>query len=210
MKTVQIIKRPIYGIHVHQRTGDGYFQLTSIENVATVLRLQQDRAAFNPRAFLEQKGTKEFLEALEAKTGQPPVIRNGKGRGHHIWVHPYVMIELILAISPELKVEAYAWLFDELIKYRGVSGDSYKAMCGSLYQKFNSPHKFRDFISTTAEEIKKTCNVTDWNHAPESALKLRDRIHDTISIMADVSDRPEHAVKLGIARARREASACID
>lgn len=101
------MKRPIHGVAVSQRTSDGYFQLTSIETVATIMRTQYDRPAFNARQFLELKGTKEFLEALEKKTGVPPVIRTGRGRGHHTWVHPYVMLELLLAISPDLKVEAY-------------------------------------------------------------------------------------------------------
>jgi hypothetical protein len=204
MKTNQIIQRPIYGITVNQRTCDEYFQLSTIENVATVMRLQHGRAAFVPRLFLEQKGTKEFLDALEKRTGKPAVISTGRGRGHHTWVHPYVMLEILLTISPELKVEAYAWLFDELIKYRGVSGDSYKTMCGSLYSKFKDPRKFQAFIMDSAKSIQSACGADDWNNATEQQLKLRDRIHDTIAIMADVTGDPRNAVTLGTARAKGE------
>lgn len=99
---------------------------------------------------------------------------------------------------------------DELIKYRGESGDSYRVMCGALYPKFKDPRKFVSFISATADLIREACGVEDWNSASEWQLKYRDRIHDRIAVLSDVTDSPSNAVKLGLARASHEISKSDD
>lgn len=199
------MKRPIMGMTVNQRTSDEYFQLSSIEGVSTVLRHGKGLPPFHAQLFLNQKGCKAFVASLEAKLGKPAIVSTGRGRGHHTWVHPYVMLKIALAMSPELEVEVYGWIYDELIKYRGESCESYKKMCGALALKFQKHKHFLAFITDAANQVRNACSVgDDWNEATEAQLKLRDKIHDTISILSDVIDEPRDAVRLGIIRALGE------
>jgi hypothetical protein len=112
-----------------------------------------------------------------------------------------LFIDLALTISPKLKIEVYSWLYDELLKYRNVSGDSYKKMTGALWN--NSPNKsrFAKGIVSTAKMIKTACNVTDWESANEKQLNLRDRIHENIALLCDVIKDNNQAIRIGIAKA---------
>lgn len=207
MKTNQIMKRQFMGFNINQRTEDEYIELASLEVVGNILRNQQGLRHFDASAFIEQKGVKEFVSSLEKKIGVPAVIKGRRGRGHCTWVHPYVMLKVAFAMSPDIEVEVYSWLYDELIKYRDQSGDSYKKMCGALHAKFRNRALFGEFAIESANKIRFACKVVEWNSATEAQLKLRDRIHDTIAIVADVIDDPNAAVKLGIIRALGESRA---
>ena len=88
---------------------------------------------------------------------------------------------MALAISPTLKVETYQWLLDNLIKFRNDSGDSYRLMSAALFTRHTNYKNFPELIAKVAEKIKKVCGVkTDWQHATESQLKMRDDIHTGI------------------------------
>ena len=107
---------------------------------------------------------------------------------------------MALAISPTLKIEVYGWLYDELIKYRNDSGDSYKKMTGALWLNCNNKSKFHSGVSKTANIIKLACNVKDWESATEDQLKLRDRIHENIALLCDILKDNNQAIKLGITK----------
>jgi hypothetical protein len=64
---------------------------------------------------------------------------------------------------------------DELLKYRNDSGDSYKKMCGALYERTTDKMRFHKHISELAIKIKTEIGVEDWNKATEKQLKTRDR-----------------------------------
>ena len=74
--------------------------------------------------WFNNKSTKEFIITLEKEFGIVKI--SGRGRGTNTWVHPYLFIDLALALNTELKIKVYAWIYDSLIKYRNDSGDSYK------------------------------------------------------------------------------------
>ena len=124
MKTEVLLKRELFGMEITQKSKSEFFSATDLSKVGTKWRRTNKLSDLNLSAYLSQKGTKEFINELEKKTGSKVVIKN-RGRGVHTWVHPYLFIDIALAISPVLKIEAYEWLFDSLIKYRNDSGDSY-------------------------------------------------------------------------------------
>lgn len=205
MKTVQLMKRKLLGLDVEQRTSDEYFKLSSVEKACSFWRMSKGLGAFNVHAFLRTNATEAFVSALDARLGAPSVKRSGVGKGHHVWVHPYVMLEVAFAMSPDLKVDVYGWIYDELVKYRNTSGDSYKKMTGALYPKFTDTKRFQRFIGESANDIRAACGVVDdWNQATEQQLRLRDRIHDTVAILADVVNDPKQVVRMGIVRATGE------
>ena len=90
-------------------------------------------------------GKNEFITELEESIDGKAKI-SGRGRGNHTWVHPYLFIDLALAINPKLKLEVYRWIQDYLLKYRNKSGDSYKRMTGALYERASNKSKFSDFF----------------------------------------------------------------
>ena len=131
MKTNVIMKRELFGSVVSQNTKNNYFSATDLVKAGNKWRAINGLDLFNLKSWLYNKTTKEFIANLEYKYGKVKI--NSRGKGSHTWVHPLLFIDIALAISPKLKIEVYEWLFDELIKYRDESGDSYKQMCGYLY-----------------------------------------------------------------------------
>ncbi len=107
---------------------------------------------FNLSMFLKNEKTKDFISMLEEDYGT--VITKGRGRNSSTWVHPFLFIDIALAISPKLKIQAYEWLYDELLKYRNTSGDSYKKMCGAIACN-TSARELTSTIQDVARSIKK-------------------------------------------------------
>ena len=74
-------------------------------------------------------------------------------------------------------------------------------MCGTLYAKTKSPSTFYKDIEKVAENIKLACDVNDWNNANEQQLQKRDKIQDNISLLAEVLNDINAAVRIAIAQA---------
>lgn len=197
MKTKVIMKRPLFGIDVEQDSQNGYFEGKSIEMAGNRHRLQNNLPPVKLQEFLRLNKTKEFLESLKKHIGKSPKII-GRGRNSKTWLHPFLFIDFALYISPELKIEVYSWLYDELLKYRNDSGDSYKKMAGALWLNCKNKSNFTKGIQKTAEMIRLSCGVKDWEHATEEQLKLRDKIHENIALLCDVLKDNNTAIRIGI------------
>lgn len=194
--------RELFGMPISQKSKSEFFSATDLSKAGSKWRLANGYdSTFNLSAYLSNKTTQEFIAELEKKTESKAVIK-GRGRGVHTWVHPFLFIDIALAISPKLKIEAYEWLFDKLIEYRNESGDSYKRMCGALYQRSNNKSQFHINMPKVAEYIKMECGVKDWNSATEQQLKLRDRIHENVSLLSDVLQDANQALAVGIKKAK--------
>lgn len=200
MKTEVTMKRELFGVEVSQKSKSEFFSATDLVKAGNRWRISNHMQAFNLSQYLNSQGCKEFIQNLEEKFKISPIIK-GRGRNSQTWVHPLLFIDIALNISPELKIETYQWLLDNLIKFRNESGVSYKKMCGVLFQKTKSPSTFHKFIEKVADKIKLACGVDDWNKASEEQLKKRDKIQDNISLLADVLNDVDKAVELAIIKA---------
>jgi len=199
MKAEVIMKREIFGGEISQASKSEFFSATDLVRAGNKWRINNGLQPFDMSAWFLQSGTKEFIKALENKFGE--VKTAGRGRGNHTWVHPFLFIDMALAISPELKIEVYGWLYDHLLKYRNDSGDSYKKMSGALFEALGNKSTFPAFITNTALVIKnEVLKSGDWEHATEEQLELRDKIHSNIALLADVLP-PQDAVRVGIKKA---------
>jgi KilA-N domain len=199
MQTEVKMKRLLFGVEISQKSKSEFFNATDLVKAGNKWRRSNDLPDFKMQEFLRTDKTIEFRKELEIKFGH--CLEIGKGRNAQTWVHPLLFIDIALSISPQLKIEVYEWLFDELIKNRNNSGDSYKKMCGYLYANCNNKSTFHRGVSKTAEMIQKAVGVTDWQRASESQLKLRDKIHENISLLADVLRDNNQAIRLGIQKA---------
>lgn len=200
MQTEVVMKRQLFNHEIGQKSQSEFLSATDLVRAGNAWRISQMMEPFSMDRWFQNKGVKEFIAALEKKTEQKVKI-SARGRGHHTWVHPYLFIDMALAINPELKVEVYGWLKDYLLKYRNDSGDSYKLMSGALYANSSSQSTFYSEIKKHCEAIRIACGVEDWNRATEDQLKLRDKIHNNIYLLCDILRDNEVAVRQAILKA---------
>ena len=199
MKTAVIMKRNLLGGEISQHSKSEMFSATDLVKIGNKWRIANDLDPFTMKSWLQNKSTKEFIVELEGKYGK--VKMASRGKGGHTWMHPLLFIDMALAISPKIKLEAYEWLFDNLIRFRNESGDSYRAMCGVLFARARNKAHFYQYVQEVARKVKLTCNVTDWNQASEDQLKLRDKLHNNIALLADVLNNNDEAVRIAIVKA---------
>lgn len=202
METEVIMKRKLFGEEISQKSKSEMFSATDLVRAGNKWRIMNDIELFSVKKWLARKSTKEFIKELESDYGT--VIIRSKGKNRHTWVHPFLFIDLALAINPRLKVEVYRWLYDELLKYRNSSGDSYKKMAGALFLNAGNKSIFHREIKGFANDIKKACKVDDWEHATSEQLELRNKIHNNIALLCDVLKNNEDAVRIGIKKAKEE------
>lgn len=199
MKTEVIMKRKLFNMDISQKSKTEFFSATDLIKAGNLWRLQNGKELFNFNEWLRTKSTKIFISHLIEKFGEVKI--NAKGKNMHTWVHPFLFIDIALAISPDLKIEVYSWLYDHLLKYRNDSGDSYNKMTGTLYNNITNKSEFKKKIAESANTIRKVCNVIDWQNADEKQLKLRDKIHENISLLCDVLKDVDMAIDIGIKKA---------
>lgn len=199
MKTEVFLERQLLNGVIRQSSKNGFFSVKDLLIVGNKYRILKDMKIFNYDSWYNSTATTEFILELKKQFGE--VIISKKGKTGERWVHPYIFIDLALAIDPTLKVEVYKWILDELIKYRNDSGDSYKKMCGALYENCTNKSTFHRGVTKTAELIQKSCGVNDWQSANEEQLKLRDKIHENISLLCDVLRDNNQAIRIGIKKA---------
>jgi len=202
MKTAVKMKRKFLNSEITQNSKTGFFSATDLFREGNLFRLQNRLQPLKMTDWLQQKNVKEFIASLQESFGIVKI--SGRGRGNHTWVHPYLFIDMALAINPKLKIKVYEWIYDSLIKYRNDSGDSYKKMTGALYLTISNKSQFRDTIIDIAKKIKIECNVTDWQKASEGQLQLRDKIHEYIALLSDILRNINNLVDVAIKKAKDE------
>jgi len=190
------MERELFGRVISQKSKSEFFSATDLVNAGNKWRMEKDMSQFNLAQWLKKEGTLIFIEAMEKEFGQ--VIIKGKGRNSVTWVHPYIFIDLALAINPELKIQVYSWIYDFLIKYRNDSGDSYKRMVGAVYCKFANKSAFPRYIQDYASKIKSSIGVIDWNKATEKQLEQRNKIQDLCSVLVNVMTDTDKALSVAL------------
>lgn len=209
MKTTVLIKRELFGSEISQNSQNNFFSATDLALAGNKWRVNNSMPLFNLSSFLQTKDTKEFIRFLEEEENCKAVIST-KGRKGATWVHPYLFIEIALAISPELKVKTYKWLYDELVKYRNASGDSFKKMSGAIQMKIANQGNLVSEIKTVCKRIRKECGVNEdmsdkeaWNKASEKQLTLRNKIHEYIAQFSDII-QGDNLYDIAIKKAKEE------
>jgi hypothetical protein len=198
METSVLMQRQLFNCEIRQNSKTTFFCLNDLEKAGNHFRALNKTAFFSLNSWINSQPTKEFISELEKQFGN--VLTSKRGKNGETWAHPLLFIDMALAIEPKLKIEAYKFLMDELLKVRNNSGDSYKKMCGALFENCNNKSNFHRGISITARLIQEACNVKDWQQATENQLKLRDKIHENIALLCDVLRDNNQAIRIGIAK----------
>lgn len=196
MKTQVIMKRELFGVEISQQSKTEFFSATELISAGNKWRIANGYSAFNLSQYLKSSSFIEFKTELEKKYGN--VMSVGRGRNGQTWVHPLLFIDIALAINSKLKIEVYEWLFDNLIKFRNDSGDSYKQMSAAIYLRYTNKRDFHNYIQKVANYIKAELKVDDWQKATDEQLKKRDTIHNSIRLLCNVLNNTNQAVRLGV------------
>lgn len=202
METEVVMHRTLFDQSIRQKTKNEFLNANDLLLAGNRFRALNMMPAFSFDSWKASKGTKEFIAELELQFGK--CIETTRGANGGTWMHPYLFIDLALAIDPKLKIEVYKWLHDSLLKNRSISGDSFKLMCGSLFERTLSKSTFARDISKLSLMIKKECGVFDWQHATEAQLAKRDKIHNNIALLANVMNNNREAIRLGILEANKQ------
>lgn len=201
MKTEVEMRRVLFDSEIRQKSKSEFFCATDLVRAGNKWRLENGMQPFDFNKWKNSSQTKDFIQELTSQFGC--VIISGKGRGNYTWVHPFLFIDLALAINPKLKVEVYSWLYDCLLKYRNDSGDSYKRMCGALFDNTTKKSRFSEAMKMLGVMIKKEVGVEDWQTARQEQLEYRDKIHEYIALMCGVfHNNNNEAVRIGMLKAR--------
>ena len=198
METQVVMKRELFGKEISQQSKTEFLSATELVSAGNVWRLTNDKPLFSFTTWLSYPSTKQFIKQLEEEYGT--AIVRSKGRGYHTWVHPFLFIKLALAIDTALEIKVYKWLYDHLLEYRNASGDSYRKMAGALYEAIPNKIKFPKFIKDTANKIRTSVGVANWQEASEEDLKKRDKIQENIALLSGLLPL-DKAVEIGIDKA---------
>ena len=196
MKTEVKMKRELFGCEITQMSKSEFFSATDLVKAGDKWRAENNLSPFNLYQYIRGSKTKEFIQELELKYTK--ALLTGRGRNAHTYVHPLLFIDIALAINPKLKIEVYEWLFDNLIRFRNESGDSYRDMCAALFTRNTNHKEFPNTITNIARQIKKEVGVSDWESASEKQLEKRDKIHQNIKLLCRVMKDIDAIVRIAI------------
>lgn len=206
MVTNQIMEsqdRLLDGVIIRQRTKDEFFSLRDTEKLINRMRFNMDADAYTAlrlERYFDLESTRRFIKKLkEKKNCEVYIAHRGKKEG---WIHPHLFLDIVLWANPDFKVTIYDWLFDYLIQSRVKSGDSYRIMCGVLYEFCSNKKRFKADITNLCKIIKKMilCDEdAEWNKASKEQLKARDDVQMMIADLTATLRDAKQGVRLGLA-----------
>lgn len=202
MKTNQILERDFFGGVVKQEHLTGYFCVNDITIIANKYRKNQGLPEARWDKYISSKTTKEFFHALMNSENNADIIRTKRGRGGDTWVHPLILMDYMMWLSPEFKVKAYQWLYDNLPIYRDNGGESYKRLSGIVQDKY-TPAKTAMAMQQIAKNIKSFLQVDDWNKTTPEKNNQRDEIQKNLSILLKANVEINEAFKVAISVIQR-------
>ena len=116
MKTEVIMKRDFLWSSISQKSKSSFFSLTDLAKTWNQWRLSNWKWLFNISSYLSTKSSKEFVAEVERQFWK--AIIKWRWKWSHTRAHPFIFLDVALAMSPTLKVKVYGWLYDSLLKYR--------------------------------------------------------------------------------------------
>ena len=184
MKTAQIMSRPLLDGSIRQNHKTNWFNATDLLKLANRRNEQLGKPTKKIAHYFENDSTKDFMMEIMEKESLTVVYDSKKGKNGGTWVHPLLLIDIAMWLSPEFKYNAMKWLEDELTNARDESGESYKKMASAVANYMGRDiARAGTVIPKIAKAIKTNLNVTDWNNTTADNLKKRDEIQKNISIL---------------------------
>lgn len=169
MKTNQIMIRPMGEFKVTQRTYDGFFNATELLKQWNRYSGQQKQIAH----YTDNSSTVEFIKALvseEKLKERNSVLIQSRGKNGGTWMHPLLFIDFAMWLNPTFKVKVLKFVYDEMIKFRNLSGDAYPTMCKAV--KSILPE---DIFREKVKDLARSLNIIVYGkHESEIRNKIAD------------------------------------
>ena len=207
MKTAVIMERELYGRVIRQNSKTQMFNGNDLLKVCNESRLMKGLGEKQIGNYMVNDSTKELVETLciQENLSESDVLSKKRGKFGGTWMHPVVMIDFAMWLSPEIKVRILSWVIDGLINARDDSGSSFKQAMSSLSRSFENEADRPNFYHSVARQIAEACRVGNdkdkWQRATEEQLKLRDSIHEYITVLSDVTPNAGTCVSKAISKA---------
>lgn len=120
--------------NVTQRTKDGFFNATSL------LKQWNEKTGMKKEVtkFLDLESTTELVKVIMCRenlhTQDYTYVKSRASRGDNAgtWMHPVLFIDFAMWINPTFKYDVIKFVYDEMIKFRNLSGDAYPTMCKAV------------------------------------------------------------------------------
>ena len=131
MKTNQIMIRPMGEFNVTQRTRDAFFNATEL------LKQWNEKSGMKKEVtkFFELQSTTELVKVImerESLNTQDSTYLKARGKNGGTWMHPILFVDFAMWINPSFKYDVIKFVYDEMIKFRNLSGDAYPTMCKAV------------------------------------------------------------------------------
>ena len=184
---------------IRQNHKTGWFNATDLIQVANRYRSQIGLEKKAIADYFKTNSTKEFIKEILDRENLSLAYESKKGKSGGTWVHPLILIDIAMWLSPEFKYEAMKWLEDELTKNRDDGGESYKKMSSYLKRSEVVPvAKIGLVLPKIAKYIKERLEVENWNSAGSLKNKQRDEIHNAFVMLLKVGTNPNVALKTAV------------
>lgn len=109
--------------------------------------------------FFLNKSTQEYIqvimqkEELNSETSVYLKSRASRGVNAGTWMHPMLFIDFAMWLNPSFKYDVLKFVYDEMIKYRNLAGDSYKELCSAVSKLVP-----KDFVVTAIRKVAEALN----------------------------------------------------
>lgn len=131
--------RPENGVNIRQDTKTSFFNANDLIELYTHGK-KSDRPILEylrtntTRRYIEELMKTEDLNDANSTHLDNTVISTKRGKNGGTWMHPYLFIDFAMWLSPEFKVKVVRWVYDNLIKLRIESGDTFLEVNEALFE----------------------------------------------------------------------------
>lgn len=154
---------------VTQRTKDGFFNATEL------LKQWNENSGMKKEVtkFFEIQSTGELIKVIierENLNTQDSTYLKTRGKNGGTWMHPILFVDFAMWINPSFKYDVIKFVYDEMIKFRNLSGDAYPTMCKAV-KTILPEDMFREKIKDLARSLN---IIVFGKHESEMRNKIAD------------------------------------
>lgn len=152
MITNQIMKRPLAGFVVEQRTKDAFFNATSL------LKQWNEQTGVTQRyldKYFASSKTVEFIQTIRKRENlntPKMVYLKSRGRNGGTYMHPILFIDFCMWINPSFKYDVLRFVYDKMLTYRNEAGDAYRELASAM-NRICTPRQMKHYMSILGKGI---------------------------------------------------------
>lgn len=102
------------------------------------MKLFKSKSKKEVTKFLDLGSTSELVKIImereDLHTQDSTYVKSRASRGDNAgtWMHPVLFIDFAMWINPSFKYDVIKFVYDDMIRYRNLAGDSYKELASAI------------------------------------------------------------------------------